>query len=108
MAESDAFRLGMELSGAIYDVFLHHYEIRRMEFGGEQFELEDSEVGDPFLLRRVSDGALFEVDLGADVVQVTPEVEDRRREMAAAARAYLEAPGSPSFWETPSAGETRG
>ena len=67
MPESEAFRLSMQISGAIYDQFLDHYGSRRIEFGGEEFRLEDSEPGEPFPLRRVSDGALFEVDLVAEV-----------------------------------------
>ena len=59
--ESETFRLSMDISGAIYDQFLARYEVHGLKFGGEEFKLEDSEPGEPFPLRRVSDGALFEV-----------------------------------------------
>ena len=74
MPESEAFRLSMEISGAIYDLFLHHCQMYGVEFGGEKFELEDSEMGEPFPLRRVSDGVLFEVWLSAEVDRPTAGV----------------------------------
>jgi hypothetical protein len=62
----DRFQLMLAISGAIYDEFCNRMSYR---FNGEEFELEDSEEGEPLVLRRKSDGALFEVELEAEVTK---------------------------------------
>lgn len=64
----EAFELGLELDQAIYDDFIDRLGYH---FGGQEYELADSEVGEPFTLIRKSDGARFEVELSADVRAVT-------------------------------------
>jgi hypothetical protein len=49
-------------------------EAGSLRFGGELFELEDSGFGEPFIMRRASDGARFEVEVGADVRRLPAQV----------------------------------
>lgn len=60
----ETFRLSGDISQYIYDQFC---ERDRFWFGGEEYNLGDSELGEPFILLRASDGAQFEVDLVAEV-----------------------------------------
>ena len=61
---ADAFALRGELDQTIYDDFCQRVSYR---FGGVEYLLGDSDLGEPFVLIRKSDGARFEVELGAEV-----------------------------------------
>ena len=60
----ETFTLAGDISQYIYDQFCQR---DRFRFGGEEYDLGDSELGEPFILLRASDGAQFEVDLIAEV-----------------------------------------
>jgi hypothetical protein len=66
---SDAQKLRGDLDQAVYDDFCNRPYWR---FGDEDYELADTDLGEPFLLVRRSDGKQFEVELGAEVREVTP------------------------------------
>lgn len=62
----ETFTLAGDISQYIYDQFC---ERDRFWFGGEEYNLADSELGEPFILIRRPDGARFEVELIAEVTQ---------------------------------------
>jgi hypothetical protein len=64
----EAFGLSMKISGALFEDFCAKLSFT---FGGEEFELMYAEEGEPFTLRRKSDGAAFEVELFAEVRAIT-------------------------------------
>lgn len=63
----ETFRLSGDICQYLFDEFCL---LDTPRFGDQRYELEDSEPGEPFVIRRVSDGKCFEVELEATVREV--------------------------------------
>jgi hypothetical protein len=65
----EAFDLSMAISGYLFDQFISR-DPSRFPGDADEYQLEDSEEGEPFILTRKRDGKQFAVDLVAEVEEV--------------------------------------
>jgi len=71
MSISEVMKVRDHIDQWLFDRVCEAFSLR---FGGELYELEDSEIGEPFVMRRLSDGARFEVEVGAEVRPLPAQV----------------------------------